>query len=58
MFICSPLEQFSIYKIISLELGFIDLSLTNSSCFAFGSSMLIFIIFSLVCSSAKIIPTI
>jgi hypothetical protein len=54
----SPLEQFSVYKIISLQFSFIDLSLTNSSCFAVGASALIFVIFSSVCSNAKIIPTI
>jgi len=56
--IFSPLEQFSVYKIIPLQFSFIDLSLTNSSCFAIGASALIFMIFSSICSNAKIIPAI
>lgn len=55
MFI-SPLEQFSIYKLIPLALGSYDFSFTNSSFFVVLASFLIIFSFSLICSKATIIP--
>jgi len=56
MFI-SPLEQFTIFKLIPLSfLGF-DFSITNSTLFAFIACSLAFLFFNLITSNAKLIPS-
>jgi len=54
----SPLEQFSVYKIIPLSIGCFDLSITNSALFAIIASFTIFFVFTCIFSQAKLIPTI
>lgn len=56
MFI-SPLEQFTIFKLISLSILGFDLSITNSTLFAFIACSLAFLFFNFVSSNAKLIPT-
>jgi hypothetical protein len=56
--ILSPLEQFSVYKIIPFYFGCFDLSLTHSSLFAMIASFLIFFVFATTCSKARIVPTV
>jgi len=52
----SPLEQFQIYPLINFQLGFIDLSFTNSS-FIIGFSIFCFLFcFDLILFSKKLIP--
>ena len=58
MFFSSPLEQFSVYKLIPMHYGCFDLSITNSSLFAIIASFLIFFVFTSICSQAKIVPTV
>jgi F-type H+-transporting ATPase subunit a len=55
--LCSPLEQFGIYKLISLSLFGFDLSFTNSSLLAVLSCSTCFVLFSLAICRAKLIPT-
>jgi len=52
----SPLEQFSVYKIIPLGLGVVDLSFTNSSLLVVLCSFLGLSLCSLICSNSKLIP--
>ena len=54
----SPLEQFSVYKLIPIYYGCFDLSITNSSLFAIIAIFLIFFVFTCICSQAKLIPTV
>lgn len=54
----SPLEQFSVYKLVPMSLGCFDLSITNSALFAIIASFLIFFVFTCVFSQAKLIPTV
>ena len=56
MFI-SPLEQFTIFKLIPLSLLGFDFSLTNSTLFAFIACSLAFLFFNLITSNAKLIPS-
>lgn len=53
----SPLEQFTILKIIPLRLGLIDFSLTNSSLLMVLSCSLLIFFCTIICSRAKLIPT-
>ena len=57
MTLFSPLEQFSVYKLISISFGFFDFSITNSALFVFLSLFITFASFALIYSGAKIIPT-
>ena len=54
----SPLEQFSIYKILPLSFGFVDLSITNSSLFVIIIFLIMFIGFNAILSNALMIPTV
>jgi ATP synthase subunit 6 len=52
----SPLEQFSILKIIPIKLGIIDISFTNSSLLSILSFILIFMLYNFACDKAKLVP--
>jgi F-type H+-transporting ATPase subunit a len=52
----SPLEQFSINKIISLQLGFFDFSITNSTVLTFLACNLAVIFYNFACYKAKLVP--
>lgn len=58
MMFLSPLEQFSIYKILPLSFGFVDLSITNSSLFVIIIFLIMFIGFNAILSNALMIPTV
>lgn len=53
----SPLEQFTILKLIPLKFGLIDLSFTNSSLLTVLSCLLAFVLYNFACSNAKLIPS-
>ena len=53
----SPLEQFSINKIIPLQLGFFDFSITNSTILALLACMVATTLYNFACYKAKLIPT-
>jgi len=53
----SPLEQFSINKIISIPLGFFDFSITNSSILAVLSCTIAFFFYNFAITNARLIPT-
>ena len=53
----SPLEQFSIFKLIPISLFGLDLSVTNSTLFAGISCFISFIFFNFICSNAKLVPS-
>ena len=53
----SPLEQFSINKIIPLTLGPLDFSITNSSLLVFVSCSVAFLFYNFACANAKLIPS-
>jgi ATP synthase subunit 6 len=53
----SPLEQFSIFKLIPISFFGLDLSVTNSTLFAGISCFLSFIFFNFICSNAKLVPS-
>jgi len=57
MFFLSPLEQFSINKIIPINLMFFDFSITNSTILAFIACNLAVIFYNFACYQAKLIPT-
>jgi len=57
MYILSPLEQFSVYKLIPFSLGSFDFSFTNSSFFSIIVCFVILFFFSSICSNAMLIPT-
>ena len=57
LFLFSPLEQFTVYKFISLSFFNNDFSFTNSSLFAFLVFMLLFLLLNSICSNSKLIPT-
>jgi ATP synthase subunit 6 len=52
----SPLEQFSINKIISLQLGFFDFSITNSTVLTFLACNLAVVFYNFACYKAKLVP--
>ena len=52
----SPLEQFSINKLINLNIGFIDFSITNSTILTFLAVNLAILCFNFACYKAKLIP--
>tara|TARA_B100001250_G_scaffold279855_1_gene242188 strand:+ start:1141 stop:1890 length:750 start_codon:yes stop_codon:yes gene_type:complete len=53
----SPLEQFSIFKLIPISFFGLDLSVTNSTLFAGISCFISFIFFNFICSNAKLVPS-
>ena len=53
----SPLEQFSINKIIPIVLGPLDFSITNSSLLVFVSCGVAFLFYNFACANAKLIPS-
>ena len=53
----SPLEQFSINKIIPLQLGFLDFSITNSTILALLACTVAVTFYNFACYKAKLIPT-
>jgi ATP synthase subunit 6 len=53
----SPLEQFSIVKLITILIGPFELSFTNSSLLVLVSSGLSLALFNFVCASAKLLPS-
>jgi|TARA_Y100001954_G_C15237225_1_gene326261 F0F1-type ATP synthase membrane subunit a len=52
----SPLEQFSINRIIPIFIGYFDFSITNSTVLVFLSCTIAFLFFNFACSNAKLIP--
>ena len=58
MFFFSPLEQFSISKIIPLTIGVFDFSFTNSSLLVILSCSLCFLFYNFAVSKATLIPTV
>jgi hypothetical protein len=56
MIVFSPLEQFSILKIVSLHVGSLDFSFTNSSFLAITASLLAFLFFSFASDKASLLP--
>jgi F-type H+-transporting ATPase subunit a len=52
----SPLEQFSINKIISLQLGVFDFSITNSTILTFLSCTLAVVFYNFAVYKAKLVP--
>jgi len=57
MLFLSPLEQFSINKIIPIFIGTIDISITNSSILVFVSCTVAFLFYNFACANAKLIPS-
>jgi len=57
MFFLTPLEQFSINKIIPLFVGPFDFSITNSSLLVFVSCAVAFFFYNFACANAKLIPS-
>lgn len=52
----SPLEQFTVYKLIPLSIGAMDFSFTNSSLLVTLCTCLGLLLFSMVCSTSKVVP--
>jgi F-type H+-transporting ATPase subunit a len=52
----SPLEQFSINKIISIPVGFLDFSITNSTVLVFLACSLAIFFYNSACYKAKLVP--
>ena len=52
----SPLEQFSINKIIPLQLAFFDISITNSTILTFFACNIAILFYNFACYNAKLIP--
>lgn len=57
MFFFSPLEQFSINKVIPLVVGPFDFSITNSSLLVFVSCSVAFLFYNFAVANAKLIPS-
>jgi ATP synthase subunit 6 len=53
----SPLEQFSIIKLINISFGVLDFSFTNSALLAVIACSLAFLLYNAVCSNATLIPS-
>jgi ATP synthase subunit 6 len=53
----SPLEQFTIIKIIPICFGSFDFSFTNSSLLAVLSCTLAFLLYNFACAKAKLVPS-
>jgi len=54
--IFSPLEQFSINKMIPIFLGPFDFSFTNSSLLVVLSCLLAFTFYNFACANARLVP--
>lgn len=54
----SPLEQFNIYKLISIHIGFFDISITNSTFFLFFVALFTFFFLSCVLGKSLLIPSV
>ena len=57
MYFFSPLEQFSINKIIPIFIGVLDFSITNSTLLVILSCSCAFFLYSSVITGSRIIPT-
>ena len=53
----SPLEQFTILRLVKISFGLVDISFTNSSLLTIISCLLAFVLYSMACSNAKLIPS-
>ena len=53
----SPLEQFSIVKIIPIVLGSFDISITNSSVLVLVACTIAFLFYNFACANAKLVPS-
>jgi|TARA_B110000977_G_C10971762_1_gene452596 hypothetical protein len=53
----SPLEQFSINRIIPIFIGNFDFSITNSTVLVFISCSVAFLFYNFAISNAKLIPS-
>jgi len=53
----SPLEQFSITKIIPIVLGSFDISITNSSILVIVACTIAFLFYNFACANAKLVPS-
>jgi hypothetical protein len=53
----SPLEQFTILKIIPISVGLFDISFSNSSLLTILSCLLGFTLYNFACSNAKLVPS-
>jgi len=53
----SPLEQFSINRIIPIFLGSFDFSITNSTVLVFISCTVAFLFYNFAISNAKLVPS-
>jgi hypothetical protein len=53
----SPLEQFSITKIIPIVLGPFDVSITNSSIIVIVASTIGFFFYNFAIANAKLVPS-
>jgi F0F1-type ATP synthase membrane subunit a len=53
----SPLEQFSIIKIIPLVIGPFDISITNSSILVILACCIAFLFYNFACANAKLVPS-
>jgi len=57
MFFNSPLEQFSINKIIPIFIGSLDFSITNSTVLVFISCTVAFLFYNFAIANAKLVPS-
>jgi hypothetical protein len=53
----SPLEQFSINRIIPLFIGSLDFSITNSTVLVFISCSVAFLFYNFAIAKAKLVPS-
>jgi len=53
----SPLEQFSITKIIPIAIGSFDISITNSSIIVIIASTIGFLFYNFAIANAKLVPS-
>jgi hypothetical protein len=53
----SPLEQFSINRIVPIFLGSLDFSITNSSILVIISCSLAFLFYNFAIANAKLVPS-
>jgi hypothetical protein len=53
----SPLEQFSINRIIPIFVGYFDFSITNSTVLVFISCSVAFLFYNFAISKAKLVPS-
>lgn len=53
----SPLEQFTVFKLVSISVFGLDLSFTNSSLLTVLSCTICLLVYSFSCSNAKLLPS-